>query len=200
MVTEMTEHTIALVKAERQRQYALWGDQSENHPFEWMSILGEEYGELCEAVNETYFKNGTHLERGGHEKIICEATQVAAVAVALIESIKKQADKTEWILYGGVTKMDISRSEYHCLKNMSNDLLKFEECINSIGIETRIGEDEDDFRNFYDILGDVARVVWNNPTLLDDVKAKSFTTLDEEATFLRQYNLTGVECVTHIKG
>lgn len=87
MIAEKTVIALALVKAERQRQDALWGDQSENHPFEWLGILGEEYGELCEAVNETYFQNPTHPERGGYEKIIREATQVAAVAVAIVEAI-----------------------------------------------------------------------------------------------------------------
>lgn len=90
---ERTEIALAIVKAERQRQDTLWGDKSENHPFEWISILGEEYGELCEAVNETYFKNGTHPERGGYEKIIREATQVAAVAVAIIEVMNT---KLQW--------------------------------------------------------------------------------------------------------
>lgn len=87
MIAEKTEIALALVNAERQRQDALWGDQSENHPFEWMSILGEEYGELCEAVNETYFQSATHPEKGGYEKIIREATQVAAVAVAIVEAM-----------------------------------------------------------------------------------------------------------------
>lgn len=90
MMVERTEIALALVKAERQRQDTLWGDQSENHSFEWLSILGEEYGELCEAVNETYFQNPAHPERGGYEKIIREATQVAAVAVAIVETMNTQ--------------------------------------------------------------------------------------------------------------
>lgn len=77
---------IEKVISERERQMELWGECSDNHPFEWMSILGEEFGELCEAVNETYFKNGAHPEYGGNEKIIKEAVHVAAVAVAIIES------------------------------------------------------------------------------------------------------------------
>lgn len=83
--------TLALqsVQAERNRQDEKWGDQSGNHPFEWMSILGEEYGELCEAVNETFFKNGDKPERGGIDKMRKEAVQVAAVAVALIEALDK---------------------------------------------------------------------------------------------------------------
>ena len=72
------------VISERMTQIAKWGDESSNHPFEWMSILGEEFGELCEAVNETCFRNGTHRERGGTENIIREAAQIAAVAITII--------------------------------------------------------------------------------------------------------------------
>jgi NTP pyrophosphatase (non-canonical NTP hydrolase) len=85
---------LTLVDEERNRQDAKWGDQSGNHPFEWMSILGEEYGELCEAVNETFFQNGDKPERGGLDKIRKEAVQVAAVAVAIIEAIEKQEART----------------------------------------------------------------------------------------------------------
>ena len=90
MDSKRLESALDMVKAERCRQDSLWGDQSGNHLFEWMSILGEEYGELCEAVNETFFKNAAHPARGGFEKIVKEATQVAAVAVAIIESTQKR--------------------------------------------------------------------------------------------------------------
>lgn len=76
---------IEKVISERISQIERWGEDSYNHPFEWMSILGEEFGELCEAVNETCFMNGKHPERGGDENIIREATQIAAVAIAIIE-------------------------------------------------------------------------------------------------------------------
>ena len=72
------------VISERITQIEKWGKEPCNHPFEWMSILGEEFGELCEAVNETCFMNGTHPERGGDENIIREAKQIAAVAIAII--------------------------------------------------------------------------------------------------------------------
>lgn len=84
---------IEKVISERIRQIQLWGECSNNHPFEWMSILGEEFGELCEAVNETCFKNGVHPELGGQDKIIEEATQVAAVAISIIEQIIKQQER-----------------------------------------------------------------------------------------------------------
>lgn len=85
-MADYTKSVLDMVAEERSRQLALWGDQSDNHAFEWISILGEEYGELCEAVNETFFLNGVHKERGGADAIIKEATHVAAVAVALAES------------------------------------------------------------------------------------------------------------------
>lgn len=87
---------LRLVDVERNRQETKWGDQSGNHPFEWMSILGEEYGELCEAVNETCFQNAVNQDRGGTDKIIQEASHVAAVAVAIIESqLTHEATRTE---------------------------------------------------------------------------------------------------------
>jgi hypothetical protein len=87
------------VNAERDRQTGKWGSQDGNHPFEWVSILGEEYGEFCEAVNETYFST-IHVrpERGGLDKIIEEATHVAAVAVAVVEAALKE--KTGFIHTG----------------------------------------------------------------------------------------------------
>lgn len=86
------DKAIELLIAERTRQNSIWGDQSGNHPFEWMSILGEEYGELCEAVNETCFKNAAHPGRGGLDKILKESIQVAAVAVALAEAVLKNQE------------------------------------------------------------------------------------------------------------
>lgn len=78
---------LVLIDNERNRQIDKWGDQSGNGPFEWVSILGEEYGELCQAVNETCFMNPTHPERGGREQMLKEAVQVAAVAAAIIETL-----------------------------------------------------------------------------------------------------------------
>ena len=84
--TPLAQHALDMVRGERERQYTLWGDQSGNSLFEWISILGEEYGELCEAVNETSFSNAAHPDRGGFENVVKEAIQVAAVAVAIIET------------------------------------------------------------------------------------------------------------------
>ena len=89
-----TEKVLGLIKEERNRQNVLWGAENENHLYEWMSILGEEFGELCQAVNETCFARGRHPELGGNHNIKKEAVQVAAVAVALVEQMERVGDTT----------------------------------------------------------------------------------------------------------
>jgi NTP pyrophosphatase (non-canonical NTP hydrolase) len=63
------------------RQDEIYGNQDHVTPFEWMSILAEEVGELGEAINETFSSAIRHPERGGIELIRKEAIQVAAVAL-----------------------------------------------------------------------------------------------------------------------
>jgi NTP pyrophosphatase (non-canonical NTP hydrolase) len=76
----------AAINTERISQDAKWGEQNHFPPI-WTSILGEEYGELCEAINETIFNNGT--DRGGYANMRKEAIQVAAVAVAFLEFLER---------------------------------------------------------------------------------------------------------------
>ena len=78
------------VVRERRRQIAIWGPQNDNSYFEFMSILGEEYGELCEAVNETCFDHPKNPELGGIDNVYKEACHVAAVAVKMMERIRQQ--------------------------------------------------------------------------------------------------------------
>ena len=74
---------------ERYRQDNKWGEQ--NHVLErWTGILGEEYGELCEAINETIFVDGTN---GGYETMKKEAVHVAAVSIAFIEYLEKNKNQ-----------------------------------------------------------------------------------------------------------
>lgn len=42
---------------ELERQDKKWGEQN-HHPSIWLGILGEEFGELAQAINETVFDNG----------------------------------------------------------------------------------------------------------------------------------------------
>jgi len=89
-----------LVDNERNRENAKWGEQ--NHPPQfWVGILGEEFGEYCQAVNETVFDNGeSERAKGGTDNIILELTHVAAVAVSHIECLLRQkGGKDKWIRY-----------------------------------------------------------------------------------------------------
>ena len=69
------------VRSERRRQDILWGDQTGHSNFLWSAILGEEFGEVCNAALKSHFGNKPldHLRE--------ELIQVAAVAVAWVEAI-----------------------------------------------------------------------------------------------------------------
>ena len=76
MVRDITVPILQEVMDERARQDAKWGEQN-HHPAWWLSILGEEFGEVCKAVCEN---NDTG--KGSYRE---ELIQVAAVAVSMIE-------------------------------------------------------------------------------------------------------------------
>ncbi|MTI56131.1 hypothetical protein [Geosporobacter ferrireducens] len=83
-------NAIESVIAERKRQDDKWGEQN-HEPTVWMGILGEEFGELCQAVNETYFDNGPEeRKKGGYHNMRAEAVQVAAVAVSIVECLDRK--------------------------------------------------------------------------------------------------------------
>lgn len=89
---------------ERQRQHDKWGTQRHDFPV-WLTVLGEEVGELAEAIltmrrieAETPLVVGANADRLMREHrdssqrrclrhVRDEAIQVAAVAVAMIEHI-----------------------------------------------------------------------------------------------------------------
>jgi len=72
------------VNKEHEKQISKWGVQ--NHtPIEWLSILGEEVGEVNKAVQEAYFKHGT----GTYEDYRKELIQVAAVACSMVTSFDR---------------------------------------------------------------------------------------------------------------
>lgn len=82
------EHILKEIQAERQRQDDKWGVQNHD-PITWCAILGEEVGEVNKAALEAYFKKessrGTKSLKDYREELI----QVAAVAVAMIESLER---------------------------------------------------------------------------------------------------------------
>lgn len=73
---------IASIVQERQRQDSIFGQQ-DHTPFKWLSILSEEFGEVAKAINEW------HWSKESPQAIIDELIQVAAVAVAAIESFSR---------------------------------------------------------------------------------------------------------------
>ena len=92
-------------------------------------------------------------------------------------------------------KMNVSKAEYEVKTTMTNDLLKVEEYINSLGVETRKPDNDDEFRSMYDVLSDIVTVWNNNPTIGKDVEtflAGNHETSDELDEFLSHYNLDGI--------
>lgn len=70
---------------ERVRQEEKWGQQ-DHDPFTYLTVLGEEFGELCQAALHTRY--GGHAASGLRD----EAVQVAAVALAIVECL----DRSLW--------------------------------------------------------------------------------------------------------
>ena len=84
-VSSSTATVLEQVAEERQRQDAKWGQQS-HHPAMWFAILTEEVGELATAIITDVY--GSAQQRNV-KTIYEEAIQVAAVAVALCEYLRR---------------------------------------------------------------------------------------------------------------
>ena len=79
---------LAAVNKELQRVLDRFGAQSLTL-FDWASVLGEEYGEVCKAINDYEF--GTSGESDLRD-VYKEAIQVAAVAVHMAAVIRQESD------------------------------------------------------------------------------------------------------------
>src|SRR5688500_18076594 len=64
---------------ERKHQDKKWGSPQSNTLPEWMTILGEEFGEACQEVLRVAFVNVPQ------DNLLNELVQVAAVCVAALE-------------------------------------------------------------------------------------------------------------------
>ena len=87
-----TLHAIRCVTDERGRQLQKWGVQ--DHPIaDWFLILGEEVGEAqreaCEHVFAGRFPEHYPADPERLQRLRTELVQVAAVAVAMIESLDR---------------------------------------------------------------------------------------------------------------
>jgi hypothetical protein len=85
--------TVAVVNEvinERKRQEEKWGPQNHNPP-EWLMILGEEVGEANKAALEARFAGEYYAsdKPSGLAAYRTELIQVAAVAVAMVESLDR---------------------------------------------------------------------------------------------------------------
>uniref|UniRef100_A0A6M3LRM6 Uncharacterized protein n=1 Tax=viral metagenome TaxID=1070528 RepID=A0A6M3LRM6_9ZZZZ len=75
-----------LVQAEREKQNEKWGEQNHD-PYKWMSILGEEIGELNKGFLETENIRGIRFKADYF--LETELIQCAAVLKAMYESGKR---------------------------------------------------------------------------------------------------------------
>ena len=82
------------ISDERDRQEQMYGEGHTNEYPVWMTILGEEFGECCQALLKMRQMNvdfPQHApDRCGLKCLRRELIQVAAVAVAAIEQIDKE--------------------------------------------------------------------------------------------------------------
>jgi hypothetical protein len=84
-----TLHAIRCVTDERGRQLQKWGVQNHS-PLEWMAILVEEVGEAQKEALEHHWA-GRHYPHDPErlQRLRAELVQVAAVAVAIVESLDR---------------------------------------------------------------------------------------------------------------
>ena len=73
---------------ERVEQVRKWGEQNHS-PLEWMAILVEEVGEAQKEALEHHFTLHYSADPDRLERYRAELVQVAAVAVAAIESLDR---------------------------------------------------------------------------------------------------------------
>lgn len=66
------------IQEEMKRQYTLYGNQTHKSDFEWLVILGEEFGEICKAI----------YEHEPTERIHEEIIQTAAVAASWADTLR----------------------------------------------------------------------------------------------------------------
>jgi hypothetical protein len=76
------QYIVERVIEERNHQDAKWGEQN-HHADKWGMIIAEEFGEMCQQINEF----GFHPSMVTEDKIIDEAVQTIASCMAMIECI-----------------------------------------------------------------------------------------------------------------
>lgn len=74
---------------ERHRQISKWGDRDHNHD-KYIRIMGEEFGEACEAIEDASTSNHVNETIQHLEHLKTELIQVAAVAVRFIQNVDRE--------------------------------------------------------------------------------------------------------------
>lgn len=73
------------VLKERERQNEIWGLQ--RHPLgTWLAILGEEFGEVCQAIQQ----GSVACKETDADDLYTELIHVAAVASAIAEQVREK--------------------------------------------------------------------------------------------------------------
>jgi len=80
-IMERTKAEFPRLLVARVEQVVKWGEDDKKSSFKLLTILGEEYGELCKAILESNVYNA-------HE----EAIHTAAVALAIAEQMTKDIE------------------------------------------------------------------------------------------------------------
>lgn len=80
------ESIFAEIINERENQDLKWGEQN-HHPMIWLGILGEEFGEVCQAATDAFMQGRTKPVE--YDEYRSELIQVAAVAVSMIECLDR---------------------------------------------------------------------------------------------------------------
>lgn len=75
------------IKDERVRQIRKWGDLPLLDDT-FCRVLGEEFGEVCAAVEEAHNEPNIYSEISAYQHLKSELVQVAAVAVRFIQSVE----------------------------------------------------------------------------------------------------------------
>jgi len=84
----MSTRVLKQVSDERISQDNTWGEQNHSNPH-WLAILTEELGEVAECVCRTDVHSSA-VKESAERQLRNELIQVAAVAVAWVESIDRK--------------------------------------------------------------------------------------------------------------
>lgn len=87
--TTQLDEVLAQVAAERGRQDAKWGQQDWHDPV-YITILTEEVGEAAKDALDATFESEPDDRRAAEDRLEVELVQIAAVAVAHVQAIKRR--------------------------------------------------------------------------------------------------------------